>query len=125
MKTRRLKTRIYEASKLLNISRKLKGDDLLFLYENMKDSTRNLFSEIVYNVINNTGSLKLSSVHTRKLKKIMLPHKKEFEFLAGSTGSDNKKMIIIKKQIGGGVFTALVTTLAPIILSLLASSRKK
>ena len=124
MKTRKSKKRIHEASKLLSISRKLKGDDLLFLYENMKDDTRNLFSEIVYNVINNTKSLNLSSKHTKKLRKIMLPHKKEFEFLASSTGSNIRKMTIIKKQIGGGVITALVSTLAPIIISLLAGARK-
>lgn len=117
--------KILETSKLLSICRKLKAPDLLFLYENMRGETRNLFSELVYNVLHNTNSLKLSHAHARKIRKMLLPHKKEFEFLAKSSGSDARKTKIMKKQIGGGVITALVSTLAPIIISLIAGSGGK
>ena len=122
---RKSKKRVHEASKLLSISRKLRGADLIFLYENLKEETRNLLSEIIFNVLHNTSSLNLSSSHAKRLRKIILPHKKEFEFLAKRNGSNLKKMRILKKQIGGGAISLLVSTLAPIIISLLASSGKK
>ena len=97
---------------------------MLFLYNNLSAHSRTLISELVYNLLYNTSILNLSEKTVKKLKKVIYPHKKEFEAIALKKTSEFKKNKIMKKQIGGGVFTSLALSLAPVILSLLANKVK-
>ena len=116
--------KIKETSRLLEISKKLKTEDMLFLYNNLNAHSRTLISELVYNVLYNTKVLNLSEKTVKKLRKVIYPHKTEFEAIALKTKPELKKNKIMKKQIGGGVFTSLALSLAPVILGLLANKVK-
>ena len=97
---------------------------MLFLYNNLNAHSRTLISELVYNVLYNTKVLNLSEKSVKKLRKVIYPHKTEFEAIALKKKPELKKNKIMKKQIGGGVFTSLALSLAPVILGLLANKVK-
>ena len=109
----------------MSISKNLNTSDMTFLYDNLTHKSKRSLSELVYNILYNTDCLHLSKRQLHRIKQILLPHRTDFEYIAKQNGSDHKKRKIMKKQIGSGVFTALVSALAPIIISLIANSVTK
>ena len=83
--------KIKETSRLLEISKKLKTEDMLFLYNNLNAHSRTLISELVYNVLYNTKVLNLSEKSVKKLRKVIYPHKTEFEAIALKKNPELKK----------------------------------
>lgn len=110
--------------RLLKIVRNLKSSDMLFLYENLNQPAKTLLCELIYNVMYNTSCLKLSERQVKHIKKMLSPHKKDFEYIAKRSGTVCKKRRIMKKQIGTGVVTGLLAVLAPIIINLIADKLK-
>lgn len=117
--------RIEETGRLLNIAKRLKNEDMLFLYNNLSSHSRNLMSELVFNVLYNTNALKLPPKSMKRIRKVLSPYRKEFEVIALKETPEPKKNKIMRKQIGRGIITTLVATLAPAIVSLIANSVKK
>ena len=122
---KKISKKIQDVSKLMSISKNLNTSDMTFLYDNLTHKSKRSLSELVYNILYNTDCLHLSKRQLHRIKQILLPHRTDFEYIAKQNGSDHKKRKIMKKQIGSGVFTALVSALAPIIISLIANSVTK
>ena len=121
----KISKKMKDVSKLMSISKNLNSSDMSFLYDNLTHKSKHSLSELVYNILYNTDCLHLSKAQLLKIKRILLPHRKDFEYIAKQNGSVPKKKEIMKKQIGSGVFTALVSALAPILISLIANSVSK
>ena len=83
--------KIKETSNLLQITKKLGKHQLLFLYENLSSSAKNLLCELMFNILYNKNCLCLSKYQTCKLKRILKPHQKDMEYIARRSNSENKK----------------------------------
>lgn len=116
--------KIEETSNLLQITKKLRKHQLLFLYENLSSNAKNLLCELMFNILYNKNCLCLSKYQTCKLKRILKPHQKDMEYIARRSNSEKKKEKIIKKQIGSGVLTSAISFLAPILANIVASNLK-
>ena len=111
---KRSSKKLKQASNLLQITKKLQKPHLLFLYENLSYEMKNLFCELIYNLLYNKNCLCLNNSQTNKLRRILKPHEKDMEYIAKSSNSANKKSKIMKKQIGNGVLGSVFSLLAPI-----------
>ena len=107
---------------LLTIIKRVRGDDINFLYGNLNEYSKRLLGECVCNLMYNTNNLKLTSNQLCRLRRKMSPYKKEFEYIAKQSGCDKRRGKAVK-QIGGGLFASLAGILIPTIITLLNKNK--
>ena len=109
----------------LKILNRSKSDDLVFLFEVINDKSKGMICELVYNVLYNIKALKMSDKKIKRIRKLLQPYKKDFETLANCRISTQKKKKIFRRQVGNGVFSALISALIPAFVSLVANKIRK
>ena len=117
-------SKIKKVSRLLKIVKKIKTDDMLFLFNCLNQQAKDLLSELIYNVLHNTSCFQLSDKEKKKVRRIVQPHKKEVEYIAKKGGVQSKRNRMLRKQIGNGLITGLISVLAPIVAGLIANKIK-
>ena len=106
-------------SLIIKILKKLKKEEMEYFINNLNEKNRELICEIIFNLMYNVNSLKLSKHKLTKLKKIIYPVKKDFTKLAERNVCGNIKNRIIKKQNGNGILSAIFGIVLPSIISAL------
>ena len=106
---------------IIKILRKLKKEEMEYFISNLNEKNRELICEIIFNLMYNMNSLKLSKQKLSKVRKLILPFKKDFQTLAEKNVCSNIKNRIMKKQNGKGIITGLLGVILPSIISSLIS----
>ena len=106
-------------SLIIKILKKLKKEEMEYFINNLNEKNRELICEIIFNLMYNVNSLKLSKHKLTKLKKYIYPVKKDFTKLAERNVCGNIKNRIIKKQNGNGILSAIFGIVLPSIISAL------
>lgn len=113
------KKKMIDIMNLLSIIKKLKGDDIIFLYSNLNQYSKDILGECVDNLLHNTNNLKLTQHQLNRVRKKIFPFRKYLEYIAKNGKSQTMRCKAVK-QVGGGVFTSLASLLLPTIISLIS-----
>ena len=96
--------------------KQIKKTDRNDFFSHCSDADIQVICESCNNVYHNT--LNLKDKKREKVKRKLLPIKKEFTQLCQSRTSNKKRRTLLKNtQVGSGVFTILASTVLPILLS--------
>ena len=108
---------------IIKILRKLKKEEMEYFISNLNEKNRELICEIIFNLMYNVNTLKLTKHKLSKVRKIILPVKKDFLKLAEKNVCGNIKNRIIKKQNGNGIISAIFGIVLPSIISSLVGKK--
>ena len=108
---------------IIKILRKLKKEEMEYFISNLNEKNRELICEIIFNLMYNVNTLKLTKHKLSKVRKIILPVKKDFSKLAEKNVCGNIKNRIIKKQNGNRIISAIFGIVLPSIISSLVGKK--
>ena len=100
----------------------LKKNNLKHFLEYLNDSSIELISELCYNVLFNTNLFKKKK-DLNKLKKHLGKFKKPLLTLARKSNSIKTKKKLLVNQKGEGLITGLISTILPLITSLITGGK--
>ena len=104
--------------KFLKRLKQIKKSDRKNFFSQCSDADIQLICESCKNVFHDT--LNMGDKKKEKIKKKLLPFKKDFTQLCQSRTSNKKRRSLLKnKQVGSGVFSILASTVLPILLTTL------
>ena len=101
----------------------LSKKQLKFIISLLDEQTIEFFREIFLNL--NFNTLSINNENSKKLFTLMRKNRKICEAIADPNTSINKRKIYLKKQVGNGLITLALTTLAPIVANLIANAVSK
>lgn len=117
--------KLENVQKLIKLFKKTRYSDLTFVFNSLNDNTKDLLSEVIFNIIYNAEGLHITPRSRAKLQRLISPHKKDFLYISRRASSKHKKRNqIMGNQVGSGLLTLVLGIVAPAIVSLISSAVK-
>ena len=103
------------------ICRKLSPEELAFFVQHCDNHSAHLLSELLYNCIFNEDIYKLISKRKRfgDIKEQLSENKKDILKILKLDAPIDKRVKLMRKQVGSGLFSALIGILVSVVPSLL------